>query len=786
MGRAYSPELTYALNEALDSSELLGEPLNSLHVLFSLYMLDNSGGLLLAEEGYSEEALLPYVDKNFPETEEAVEELLEIAEETSVKYRNPKVNCLHLLVALTRHRQTRAYHLFERAGVRIPYLRNQAVSLLVNKMPRRYASIFEQHRRRQVKKSTNPSMQSQPAPRAQTVAAPQVTTVHSTRKAVPASGAFPVLQELATDMVEKALNGLLEPVVGRDREIEELVDILNKRKSNNPLVIGPPGIGKTVLVEGLAWRLAHMPDSVPGMESRRIYQLEPSRLLQGTQLRGSFSERIDALRREVSKANGQVILFFDEIHQIAQGSVDGSQDIAQELKSALASGDFPCIGATTTDEYRKTIEKDPALSRRFHLMEIDEPDERETRAILRSVADRYEDHHGTAFTEPALRLAARLTDRYMRDQHQPDKSLTILDLAGSRARRSKAIEVTEEHVAEVVSQLTKVPVEHLLSSDSERYLSLESRLANHIVGHRDTLKRLGESLRRNVAGFSGDRPTGSFLFVGPTGVGKTEIAKALAAELFGQRDAMIRFDMSEFSESHSIAKLIGAPPGYVGFNDGAALTDAIRRHPFQIVLFDEIEKSHPDVQKLLLQILEDGRLSDNMARVADFTHSVVILTSNLGAEFFGRGRSGIGFADEENEASRLQEKIHEVIHRSLSPELFNRIDEVIVFGRLTREEVRQVALLLLQSSASKLATEKNIELQFAPEVTDALIHAGGYDPRFGARPMRRAIQSEIEGPVASMILRGDAHRGQCISVFVDETGGLCFKASDEEREASRA
>ncbi|RJO64530.1 MAG: ATP-dependent Clp protease ATP-binding subunit [Myxococcales bacterium] len=779
MSRPYSLELKYVINEALDSAEQLGEELNSLHLLFAMFMLDNSGGLLLSEEGFDEEKLLPFVDRGKAEPPDTSEELMQFAEETSEKYRSKEVNCLHLLVAVCRHRRSWAYGVLDRAGVAIPRLRNQAISLLVNGLPRRYVELFEQFARSKPAAAPNAEAESpqaaalraaQPLRKSAGVVQPEGLKRRPTAPETP--DYLPVLHDVAVDLVEAARRGELEEVEGRDRELEELADILNKRKVNNPLIIGAPGVGKTALIEGLAWRLAHAPETLAGLEGRRVYRLELARLLKGTHLRGSFSERIDALRREMREAQGRAILFIDEIHLIAQGSVDGAQDIGHELKTALAQGEFPVIGATTRDEYKRTIEIDAALSRRFQIVDLAEPDEATTLRILASTAAAYEKHHGVAVEPEALRLAVRLADRYMRDRAQPDKTLTILDLAGSRARRAGLDRVDERLVAEIVSRLTAVPVEQLVTDESERFLKLEGRLGERIVGHREVLKRVAEALRRNAAGFGGERPMGSFLFAGPTGVGKTEIARALADELFGSRDALARFDMSEYAEPHSVAKLIGAPPGYVGYQEGGLLTDAMRRKPFQIVLFDEIEKAHADVHQILLQVLDDGRLTDGLGRTVDFSHTVVILTSNVGSEHFDRG--AVGFGHQSHGRSGKEKDVLAAARRLFPPELYNRIDEKIIFGPLSESDVREVARLLLESTARTLEKEKAIVLSFDEAVPLALAKSGGYDARYGARPMRRAIQRLIEGPLATLILKGEVRRRDAVTVRVGEDGKLAF------------
>lgn len=781
MSKVYSPELKNVINEALDSAELLGKELNSLHLLFALYMVEhNTGGMLLSEEGYTDQLLTPHVDETFPESPDATEEIMDFAEEISSKYRSREVNCLHLVMALLRHRRTMAFNVMEKAGVSVPKLRTKAISLLVD-MPKAYSDLFVINRSNAI--SSNVTA----APMTQSAAAQSVQTTHTVvtpdgsvadnkkparknrhnSKITPEN--FPVLYEVAIDMVEAARSGRLEPVVGRTREMEELIDVLNKRKANNPLLIGASGIGKTAIVEGLAVKLAFEPETLPGFESRRLFQLDTSLILKGTHLRGSLSDRMEALRQEVASARDRLVLFIDEIHTLVQGSVDGAQDIAQELKSSLARGEFPCIGITTDDEYKKTIERDTALNRRFQILEVEEPDETDTIMILASVADDYEQHHQVEFEPMALKLAVTLSDRYMRDRKQPDKALTILDLAGAMAKRTGKNIVNEKIVAKVVSKITAVPVDQLVVDETSRYLNLEKAMGEEIIGHKDVLGRIAEALRRNIAGFGGERPMGSFLFVGPTGVGKTEIAKSLARQLFGNASHMIRLDMSEFSEAHAVAKLIGAPPGYVGFQEGGILTDAIRRRPFQIVLFDEIEKAHPDAHQLLLQVLDDGRLTDNLGRTVDFTHTVIIMTSNIGAGAYQSKRKGIGFTENDKQSDK-KSQVLQAVKSAFSPELYNRIDEKIVFDQLSEKDILAIAQNMLASSAEKLLKEKRITLSLTKGVAQALADQGGFDPMYGARPMRRAIQSKIEGPLASLILAGKIIPGDKVLVKSGKKG----------------
>ena len=794
MARPYSLELEYVIDEANDMAEEKGQQFCSLHLLFGLFVLDNSGGLLLTEEGWSEEALIPHIDRTVRESELIADEIMNIAEQASSTYRNREVNCLHLVVALCRQRNSMAYHTMQKAGVPISTLRNRALSLLVDEMPRRYSSMFDEYTRRKreitlaaskasgaATVNTPPKqvfIEAEPPKPSSRAAAP----IHApaTRMGIPRyAGSLRILPEVAIDMLAEAGAGSIDRVIGREAELMELVDILNKRKANNPLVIGPPGVGKTALIEGLAWRMVHEPGSLPGFEGRFLFRLEPQRLLKGTHLRGSLSERMDLLQQDVAQAEGRIVLFLDDIHQIAEASADGSQEIGLALRESLARGDFPCIGATTEKAFTRSIEKDQALARRFHVMELEETDWNTTLDILKEAAKNFEAHHGVGFETEALEAAARLSDRYLRDRHQPDKSLGVLDMAGSRARRKGAGSVDERLVADVVSQLTAVPADQLVTDEARRYLNLETKLAERIIGHREVLKRIAETLRRNVAGFAGERPMGSFLFAGPTGVGKTEIARVLAEELFGDQGILLRFDMSEYSEPHSVAKLIGAPPGYVGHEDGGILTGAVRRQPFQILLFDEIEKAHPDVHQILLQLLDDGRLTDSLGRTADFTNTAVIMTSNMGGEIFDKSQRGIGFGGDDD-ADMLAEEVLKAVRRIFAPELYNRIDDKIVFKRLSESEIRGVAKLLLDRSAHRLEKEKGIRIEYRDTVPAALAEAGGFDPRYGARPMRRAIQRLIEVPLAGMILEGEVRRGDTVLVIPDDGGDFEFRKTGGE------
>jgi ATP-dependent Clp protease ATP-binding subunit ClpC len=582
---------------------------------------------------------------------------------------------------------------------------------------------------------------------------------------------FPTLVRFGRNLTAAAARGTIDSVVGRDREIGQLIDILNKRRANNPVLVGEAGVGKTAVVEGLACRMVS--GQAPGLGDRVLIELEAGRVFGGTGLRGSLAERLVALRKEVAGAEGKIVVFLDEVHRWLAGAGDQGVDGVEELKPALARGDFPCIGATTHAEYKKSFENDSAFARRFQMVRVEEPSVDETIEILRGVRPLYAEHHDVDITDEALATAARLAHRHLTTRRNPDKALAVLDLAGSKARRD-AQRVDERMVAKVIAEMSGVPESKLLMSERERFLRMEDHLMASVVGHERSLARIAHVLRRNYAGFVTGRPIGSFLFLGPTGVGKTETAKALADFLFHSGDAMTVIDMSELAEAHSVARLIGAPPGYVGHDGGGQLTDAVRQRPYQIVLFDEIEKAHPTVHNLLLQVLDEGRLTDSRGRTTDFTQTVVVMTSNLGAGASLRARAPLGFGrDEAEEQAQREEPVIEAARAGLTPELWNRIDEPLVFGPLSRSQVERIAHLKLQQSSRRLLDEKGIAYACEPAVVSFLVDHGGYDPSLGARPMRRALERYVEGPIADLILRGEVVAPAQILVSVGD-GELSF------------
>ncbi|MBI4952182.1 MAG: AAA family ATPase [Myxococcales bacterium] len=594
----------------------------------------------------------------------------------------------------------------------------------------------------------------------------------------------PLLHALGRNLTLAAATGEADAVVGRDGEIERALDVLAKRHAHNPLLVGPAGVGKTSVARGLAARLA---EETP--TPRILVELSPAALLAGTQGRGALAERLAAVVEEVRRSAGRIVLFVDDLDELVAG---GADEVAGELKTALASGAFALVGATTPAGHRRAIESDAALCRRFSVIDVEEPDVTSACAMLRAAAEGLERHHGLGYPEALLRAASEWSARFVTGRALPDKAVAVLDLAGARARRaldratppasgssrSRPRAVSDADVAAVVSEMSGVPVERLLETDGERMLRLERDLGRRVIGHADALGRIARILRRNAAGLRGARPIGSFLLLGPTGVGKTETAKAIAAALFHSADAMTRIDLSEYAESHALARLIGAPPGYVGHEAGGALTEAVRRRPYQVVLLDEIEKAHRDVLETFLQVLDEGRLTDGRGRSVDFKSTVIVLTSNLGAGEMraARHEKRVGFGavrpatsepgDDGPEATERQRKIAlEAARAALPPELYNRLDEVLVYRALAHADVATIADKLLSELAARLG-ERAIELAVGPGVVDALLAAGGFDPELGARPMRRTIARLVEAPLAELILQGRLGRGATASVRV--------------------
>ncbi len=593
----------------------------------------------------------------------------------------------------------------------------------------------------------------------------------------------PILTQIGKNLTLPAARGELDPVVGRDEEIEQALDVLAKRQGNNPCLVGAAGVGKTSVARGIAESIAARRD-VASLDDRILIEIPIAELIAGTGVRGALAGRLAALKKEVRAAGGRVVLFFDEIHQLFAG--EAADEIAGDLKLALSRGELPCVGATTADEYRRFIDADSALSRRFSVVEVDEPTREDAYLVLESVARKLERHHRVAYDDEALALTINWSMRYLPGRALPDKAVSIVDLAGARARRRGAERVTPEAVAEVVAGLAGMPIERLLQSDGDRMLRLEEILSERVIGHGEHMGKIARILRRNAAGLSSRRPIGTFLLLGPTGVGKTETAKAIAEVMFHAESAMTRIDMSELSEAHAVAKLIGAPPGYVGHDAGGQLTEAVRRRPYQVVLLDEIEKAHPEVLTAFLAVFDEGRMSDGRGRTVDFTNTVIVLTSNLGAsELSAAARKRVGFSrGGAAESADLDSRVVGAARAALPPELYNRLDEVLAFSPLGRDDVRRIAQKMLAQVSRSLEEQRDVRIEVEAAAIELLLDAGGFDPELGARPMRRTLARLVEAPLAEKILRGELGAGDVVLLDV-EGGELAFDVLDAGSSAAQ-
>jgi ATP-dependent Clp protease ATP-binding subunit ClpC len=651
------------------------------------------------------------------------------------------------------------------------------------------------------------------------------------------------LEKYGRDLTELAKKGKLDPVIGREDEIKRVMQILIRRTKNNPVIIGEAGIGKTAIAEGLAEKIAtgDIPDS---LKNKRLIALDMAALVAGSKFRGEFEERLKAVMDEVRQSNGEVILFIDEMHTVVgAGAAEGAIDASNMLKPALARGELRCIGATTLDEYREHIEKDKALERRLQPVFVSEPSIESTIEMLRGLRPRYEAHHKIKIDDSALTAAAQLSQRYISDRFLPDKAIDLIDEAASkihidmeskpdnlktldmqikqlmneeeaaaqqgdykkaaeiRAERMRLTPeyekqeaawrkelkidrpVNEEAIAELISKWTGIPVSRMLEGEIEKLLHMEDRLHERIINQEEAVSAISEAIRRGRAGLKDPkRPVGSFIFLGPTGVGKTELAKSLSQFLFDNEDSMIRIDMSEYQEKHTVSRLVGAPPGYIGYEEAGQLTEAVRRRPFRVILFDEIEKAHPDVFNILLQILEDGRLTDGHGRTVDFRNTVIIMTSNLGTEEFQR--QAIGFArqekQEQSEYNRMKSSIDAALKRTFRPEFLNRIDDIIIFHPLTEEQLKKIVELLI-AEVQKRISDRNIVLELDDKAKSWILKEG-FEPAFGARPLRRAIQRFIENPISNKVLSGEFKDGDRIFISV-EGAGLSFSTKKKSKAA---
>ncbi|MEN6369408.1 MAG: AAA family ATPase [Thermotogota bacterium] len=565
---------------------------------------------------------------------------------------------------------------------------------------------------------------------------------------------YQILKKYSTNLTEKAKRGELDPVIGRNEEIRRMEQILSRRRKNNPVLIGEPGVGKTAVVEGLAQRMVDgdVPDSLKGKE---IVALDIAAMVAGSKFRGEFEDRLKSVIREIEAHTGQTILFVDELHTlVGAGAAEGAIDASNMLKEPLSRGRFQMIGATTLDEYREHIEKDSAFERRFQKVFVPEPSIDETIQILKGLRETLEKHHQVKITDDAIEAAARLSERYLTDRFLPDKAIDLIDEAGSRLRvDGSGTNVRPAEIAALVSQWTGIPAERMLEEERSRLSSMEDALHARLIDQDEGVHAVAEAVRHSRAGLSDPRrPIGTFLFLGPTGVGKTELAKALAAFLFGSDAALLRIDMSEYMERHAVARLIGSPPGYVGYEEGGQLTEAVRRRPYQVILFDELEKAHPQVMNLMLQLLDEGRLTDGHGRTVDFRHTILIMTSNVGSEFF----------QSDDDEATIHKRIHDELKKTLRPEFLNRIDETVIFHPLDEAAIEKIVELKIAELNSRLA-EQQIRLTLTPEAKRILAKEG-FDPHYGARPLARALKRLVENPLASKIVAGEIHEGDSVAV----------------------
>ena len=754
---------------------------------------------ILAENGADESFVLKYLEQNSGTKKiktlvysDKLNTLLEQAEKEADRLRNEKIGTEHILLAILKSEDTLAIKLLNSMAVN---LKKTFVDTLVA------LGMDMTQAKRELGALSNPKNKKK--------------------------SSFPTLEQYSRDLTEAAREDRLDPVVGRNAEVERVMQILCRRMKNNPCLVGEPGVGKTAVVEGLAQMIAS--GTVPEiLADKRILSLDLSGMVAGSKYRGEFEERIKRVIAEV-RAAGNVILFVDELHTlIGAGGAEGAMDASNILKPALSRGEVQMIGATTRTEYRKYIEKDAALERRFQPVYVEEPTREETIAILQGLRSKYEEHHGVTISDDALEAATDYAIRYINDRFLPDKAIDLIDEAASRKKlgifagnktakkaeetrhnleealeaalaegdieaaqalkkdldkTDKKIEktkhnmrekeqeqmlVTEEDVADVVSVWTKIPVSKITQTESQRLLKLEEILHKRVVGQNEAVETVAKAIRRGRVGLKDPkRPIGSFLFLGPTGVGKTELSKALAEAMFGNENAIIRVDMSEYMEKHSVSKMIGSPPGYVGFEEGGQLSEQVRKNPYSVILFDEIEKAHPDVFNVLLQVLDDGRITDSQGRTVDFKNTIIIMTSNAGAQRIVDPKK-LGFSNVENAESEhkdMKNNVMEEIKRMFKPEFLNRIDDIIVFRALSKEEVKGIAALMLKELKNRLAKQMDITLTYGDTVKN-FIFEKGYDKKYGARPLKRAIQNNIEDSLAEEILSGKIQASDKVSMTV--------------------
>ena len=770
-----------------------------------LHEEEGTAGMVLRDMGISEERLMEMIRKLIAPEESNVltadragytpraTRMLEGAVEEADDLRSEKIGTEHLLLAMLREVDCMGTRLLHTMGVNIRKLQNEVL-----------AAMGEE------------------------VANPRDNG--NARSRNEAATGTPTLDQYSRDLTEMARQGVMDPVVGREDEIGRVIQILSRRTKNNPCLIGEPGVGKTAVVEGLAQRIT--PGLVPEkMKNRRLVVLDLSGMVAGSKYRGEFEERIKKVITEVMEHPG-ILLFIDELHTIiGAGGAEGALDASNILKPSLSRGEIQIIGATTIEEYRKHIEKDAALERRFQPVTVEEPTQEQAVEILKGLRPYYEKHHGVTITDEALEAAVKMSIRYIADRHLPDKAIDLMDEASSRVQltgitvppqlkeveqnlhalaekkeeairegdfsrarelqegqkeleesyeklkkrqeqryKNKKMQVTEENIAQIVSSWTKIPVQKLAQKESKRLASLEKELHKRVIGQEEAVEAVAKSIKRGRVGLKDPaRPIGSFLFLGPTGVGKTELSKALAETVFGSEQAMIRVDMSEYMEKHSVSKLIGSPPGYVGYEEGGQLSEKIRRNPYSVILFDEIEKAHPDVFNILLQVLDDGHITDAQGRKVDFKQTCIIMTSNAGAQSIVEPKR-LGFSqgeDKKKDYEDMKRGVMEEVRRIFKPEFLNRVDEILVFHMLDKQEIRQIVNILVKKLEKRCKEQLDIELVVRSSVKDYLAE-NGFDSKYGARPLKRAIQNKLEDRMAEEILAGKIHRGDRVIVSVSK------------------
>ena len=777
MQRHYTKSALNVLNNTAKEAEALGHNyIGTEHLLLALIHTKGVASEVLRENRVDYEKIADLIEENLamdgsvalvqkaqqtPRMKRVVENALSEAERLGAAGAGTE----HLLIALLKEQDCIALHLLHAIGVNVQKLYIDTLTATGQDMASAKNEYMMQKSRKN--KSTTPT-----------------------------------LNQYSRDLTEYAKDGKLDPVIGRETEIQRLVQILSRRTKNNPCLVGEPGVGKTAVVEGLAQKIIQG-DIPEVIQNKRVLVLDLSGMVAGSKYRGEFEERIKKALREVSAA-GNILLFIDEIHTIiGAGGAEGAIDAANILKPALARGEIQLIGATTREEYRKYIEKDAALERRFQPVDVEEPNEEESIAILKGLRSRYEEHHHVTITDSAIVAAVKMSERYVNDRYLPDKAIDAIDEAAARTSLTKylpspklrfleeeqialeieklqaemerereevSLEVTEAEVADVIAEWTKIPVQKLQEEESERLRHLEEELHKRVIGQDEAVHAVAKAIRRGRVGLKDpNRPIGSFLFLGPTGVGKTELSKALAQAVFGKEEDIIRVDMSEYMEKHSVSKMIGSPPGYVGYEDGGQLSEKVRRHPYSVILFDEIEKAHSDVFNILLQILEDGHITDAQGRRVSFKNTVIIMTSNAGAQrIIAPKHLGFGTKeDAEADYKQMKESVLEEVKKLFKPEFINRIDELLVFHVLTQQDIEKIAGVFIDKLAKRLQAQMSITFTVTQKAL-AHIAKSGFDKNYGARPVRRAIQTQIEDALADKMLAKEIQPGACLEADADE------------------